>query len=134
MDKKVTQATLEARRQAERSLLGAILLEGSVSDSPCIQEMRQLLKVEDFQDSHFSDNLHARIFKAMTTTKDPPNEVVVAQEMNKEGTLRTGDCAYLCSLIADCPCSLDWDSYAEAVLEYAGRQTTKPKGLKAIED
>jgi len=84
MAEKVTQATLEARRQAERALLGAILLEGSVIDSPCIQEVRPLLKVEDFLDSRFSDNLHARIFKAIKTTKDRPNEIGVAEEMNKE--------------------------------------------------
>ncbi|HEY4711435.1 MAG TPA: DnaB-like helicase N-terminal domain-containing protein [Dehalococcoidia bacterium] len=131
MAEKVTQATLEARRQAERALLGAILLEGSVIDSPCIQEVRPLLKVEDFLDSRFSDNLHARIFKAIKTTKDRPNEIGVAEEMNKEGTLRTGDCAYLCSLIADCPSSLDWPYYVKAVLSYAGRQVkTQYRGLR----
>lgn len=131
MAEKVTQATLQARRQAERALLGAILLEASVSDSPCIREVRQLLKVEDFLDSRLSDNLHARIFKAMTTTKKPPNEIVIAEEMYKEETLRVGDCAYLCSLIAECPSSLDWPYYAEAVLNYAGRHAkTQYRGLR----
>lgn len=108
-----------AAREVEASLLGAILIEATRPGSTVTEETRTIVSPDDFLDFRFHDNQHARIYAAMLACKNPPNQIVVAKEMDNEGTLRKGDCVYLCRLVADCPCSLDYISYAQAVAEYS---------------
>jgi len=81
--------------------------------------VRQIVQPGDFLDSRFYDALHTRIYKAMLTCEGPPNQIAVAREMNRQGTLRRGDCEYLVHLVSECPCSLDYSHYAKAVADYS---------------
>lgn len=108
-----------ATREAEGALLGAILVEASRGNRQAIHEVKFIVEPTDFLDAPFYDDQHTRIYRAMLSCADPPNEVVVAKQMDNEGTLRKGDCSYLCMLIATCPCSLDYEYYAKAVADYS---------------
>jgi len=108
-----------ATREAEGALLGAILIEAAGGSRQVIDEVRFMVELTDFLDAPFYDDQHTRLYLAMLSCADPPNQVVVAKEMYNEGTLRKGDCSYLCTLISTCPCSLDYKYYAKAVADYS---------------
>jgi len=107
------QEQLTAIREAEMALLGSILIYPDV-----IGEVRQAIHPQDFADHRFRDNLHTRIYEAMLSCQHP-DQITVAREMNRRGTLRRGDCTYLCRLVAEVPCPLDYMYYAQAVAEYS---------------
>ncbi len=118
---------LYATQEAEASLLGAILIESSDGNREAIDEVCQIIGVDDFLDFTLYDAKHARIFSAMVLGDGAPNQIVVAEEMNRRGLLRSGDCAYLRHLVAECPCSLDFPSYTQAVRDYADRRKGKAR-------
>jgi len=115
----------EARREAERALLGAILIEAACYHQ-AISEVKKILSLADFLDAPFHKGQHARIFEAMTHL-EYPHQVSVAEKLNDMGKLQTGDCAYLCGLVADCPCSLDYMDYAQTVLNYSTKKKPQYK-------
>lgn len=107
-----------ARRDAERALLGALLIEGACHNSQAISEVKQILSPHDFLDNPFYQGQHARIFEAMTHL-EYPHQISVAEELNNTGKLLSGDCSYLVGLVADCPCSTAYMDFAKAVLNYS---------------
>ena len=127
----VIPEVLTATREAERGLLGAILIQASYTEN-VIGEVKSLVSPDDFLDAKQFDNKHSRIFKAMCECQQP-HQINVAQQMNRQGTLKPGDCAYLSYLVSNCPCSLDYLSYAQAIREYAdlrnGIRPSKYRGL-----
>ncbi len=121
----MTVAEIEAQQQAERALLGALLIEGSRRDNTAISEVKQKLPLACFSDAQFYNGIHARIFEAMTHCEFP-HQIAVAEEMTRTGKLQKGDCDYLVGLVAECPCSLDYMDYAQTILKYSFSKT-KPK-------
>lgn len=110
----------EARQLHESYLLGAILIESSYRNSrDAIEEVSKIVLPSSFADSGDQNNQHARIFEAMISCPEPPNEVVVAQEMDKKGTYKPGDAGYLCHLTSICPMSLDYPYYAKVAASHA---------------
>jgi len=98
---------------AERSVLGAILLENSA-----INRAQEILK-----DSDFYRDPHRRIFKVMevlserSTAIDP---VTVKEELTKSGELEAvGGPAYIASLLDGVPHSSNVEHYAKIVKEKA---------------
>ena len=110
---------LEATQEAERQLLGSILIMPEL-----INSAKNVVGPSDFHDSNFHNNLHARIFRAMTECKHP-DEVSVAKHMNETGTLRRGDSAYLVQLIIDLVTPYDWEIQAGAVADYSRNRRIK---------
>lgn len=112
----------EATRQAEMALLGTILIESAGRARPeLMREIAATVRSDDFLDYHRYDNQHSRIFSAMLSCSYP-DQIGVAQEMDRQGTLRTGDIAYMSLCIAETPCSLDYLHYARAVANYSLRR------------
>ncbi len=109
---------LVARREAERALLGAILIQSACHDGNAITEVKKILASTDFMDSTSYQGQHARIYEAMTHL-EYPHEVNVAEELNNTGKLVTGDCGYLTQLVADCPCSVAYKDFVETILRYS---------------
>ena len=106
-------------RKSEASLLGAILIESTRGTRLAIDYARLIVEPSDFTDSRFYDSLHTRIFQAMLSCKEPPNQVVVAEEMYNQGKLQKLDCSYLCTIVAECPDSLDYHIFANRVADHA---------------
>lgn len=127
----ITPELIIATREAERALLGCLLVAGAIEQYP-MKQVRDIVSFDDFLDSKFYDNKHSRIYKAMLAF-DNPNQVNVALEMNRQNILRSGDCGYLRNLVADCVSSLDFMSFAKCVKGYSaqrnGIRIPKYKGL-----
>lgn len=130
---KNTSEIFEAIRQAEEALLGAILIESSYSANP-VYEIKFIVSASDFLDHNKYDNRHSRIYQAMLNC-DRPQQINVAIEMARQGTLKPRDCAHLSHCIAMCPCSLDYLSYAKVVKEYSLIRNGKkmPVGFRGID-
>lgn len=116
--------SLIARREAERALLGALLIEGTQLDYEPAKEVSAIVIPSDFLDSKFHEGQHTRIFTAMLQCPHP-HQIAVAQELNRTGQLRKGDIAYFLELVSECPCSLDYLEFAKIVAEY-NRLDDKP--------
>lgn len=114
----ITEAIYQARREAEESLLGAILIESAGGNMECISRVKCLVIPEDFMDCHESHNLHSRIYQAMINSSKAPHQINVAQNMADINTLQKFDCAEMSHMISNVPCSLDYMDYAEAVHHY----------------
>jgi replicative DNA helicase len=120
-----------ATLQAEKELLGAILIQSAYRDNnEAIDYCRKLLLPGDFLDSQYKDpmNTHARIYQAMLDCRMPPHQIGVAITMSETGTLRDHDIATLIGMIAENECSLDYEHYADAVKQYAEQRN----GIKRI--
>lgn len=122
--------TMRTREFTEECLLGAILIEATVTHSLAIRQIQNLISNQDFSDWKYYDNKRSRIFQAMTKCEHP--EVVsVALKLQELGILRRGDLPYLSHLIAECPCSLDYLYYAKAVRVYSrGQPVNEYRGLR----
>ncbi|HKQ98444.1 MAG TPA: replicative DNA helicase [Candidatus Polarisedimenticolia bacterium] len=98
---------------AERSVLGAILLENSA-----INRAQEILK-----DSDFYRDPHRRIFKVMGTLSERAtaiDPVTVKEELNRSGELEAvGGPAYIASLLDGVPHSSNVEHYAKIVKEKA---------------
>lgn len=109
----------EATYQAEESLIGSLLLM-SGSRKP-IEEVVALLTPGDFLHFFTRD-----CFAAMINADGPPNQIIVAHELQRAGKLKAGDCASLAELVAKCPSPLDYLHYAKTVKEYSLQRGGKP--------
>jgi replicative DNA helicase len=108
LDRNVPQSV-----DAERSVLGAILLENSA-----INRAQEILK-----DSDFYRDPHRRIFKVMGTLSERAtaiDPVTVKEELTKSGELEAvGGPAYIASLLDGVPHSSNVEHYAKIVKEKA---------------
>jgi|GEM_PF-3638884 replicative DNA helicase len=113
--------------EAERALLGAILIEGTSEN--VIPIVSAILSVNDFN----QETPHIKIYNAMLKC-DLPHIVNVPRQMVDDYTWQDSDYSYLMLLIADCPNSLDYKSYAKAVKDYSNerRGFIKPRFKGAI--
>ncbi len=120
---------VDATLQAEESLLGAILIESSDNSTQAISEVNKIVKSEDF----YGVDRNSRVFEAMLRTEHP-HQIGVAQTLYRNGKLASGDISYLCHLVFQCPCSLDYLDYAKAVKTYslARQGYRQPPILKPI--
>lgn len=129
----ITGELREATLQAERILLGAILINSADGSMEAINYCRSRLLPDDFLDFQYRDplNTHARIYQAMLHCHNP-HQVTTAQTLNELNILRKGDIAYLSECIIECPCSLAYDEFCEAVKQYAIQRQGKVK-TKGVE-
>ena len=119
-----TQERIDAVEQAEQAVLGSILVDSSFHvDRQMLTEVAKILRPADFRWPQ-----HQRIYAAMLSCRESPNQIIVAEELNTQGKLETGDCAYLSHCIVVTPTSLDCLDYAEVVRRYAlERRGGKPR-------
>jgi len=107
-----------ATREAERCLLGAILIQHALSTTylglpSAIESVRNIINPDDIYDQQ-----NRRILTAMFNCQKP-HQINVAQELHRTDKLQRGDCTHMSHCIIECPCSLDYDSYAQAVKNYS---------------
>jgi replicative DNA helicase len=95
--------------EAERALLGAILIEGS-----CYNVIPEIETTPD----DFLIDFHHDIYMVMMLC-DLPNIVTVPHKLWEQRKLAGKELAYIWNLIADCPNSLDYESYAHVVKDYS---------------
>jgi replicative DNA helicase len=95
--------------EAERALLSAIIIEGSAHN--IIPEIN--ITVTDF-----TTELHQDIFRAVLKC-ELPNIITVPHQMWVDKKLTPNDLQYIRDMIADCPNSLEYESYAIVVKEYS---------------
>ena len=115
---------ITARKEAERALLGALLIEGSCPTSTPMAEVAPIVCPTDFLDAQFHEGQHTRIFTAMLQCVHP-HQIAVAQELNRTEQLQWGDCVYLSELVAEA-ISLEYVEFARIVAGYS-RPLLKPK-------
>ncbi len=117
--------SISARREAEQALLASILVWPEI-----ISEVKGKIVPEDFQDSKLPKNLHARIYRAMCQC-DKPEQISVARKLNEKKQLESGDCTYLCNLVAGTfghtTQTFYWDAndyqeYVKAIQVYSGKK------------
>jgi replicative DNA helicase len=113
----VTERTLPHDLDAERSILGAVLLHGDV-----LAEAADLVAPEDF----FRD-AHRRIYRAMIKVEAAGHQVdmvTLREELGRAGDLdECGGPAYISALIDGVPRSTNMAAYAGIVLEKAHLRT-----------
>jgi replicative DNA helicase len=95
--------------EAERALLSAIIIEGSAHN---------ILPEIQLSASDFTTELHQDIFRAMLKC-ELPNIITVPYQMWVDKKLTPNDLQYIWDMIADCPSSLEYESYAMVVKEYS---------------
>ena len=113
--------SFQAAKEAERALLGALLVAGSSGDPAPITESQKVVKPSDFLDHGFPDDLHTRVFQAMIAA-GKSDQVTVAQQLNTQDRLQKGDCSYLLDLVANCV-GIECEQYAQAVHSYAEQRS-----------
>ena len=111
---------------AEECLLGALLIEATDLNDDSAKEVSRILTPQDFTDAYQGRGLRERIYSAMCNCPHP-DQVAVAEELNRQGKLQEGDCAYLIQLIWRCPMSLDYMHYAEMVRRYSEQRNPRRK-------
>ena len=126
---------MEVRQEAERALLGVILLlgsgdrvvlwDGETESLSALTDIKSKITASDLFDSQFHDPRHAKIFTAMTHCEHP-HEIAVAEELNNMGELNPGDCAYLKHLISQCPCVIAYQDFIDTIFRCSGKQTARP--------
>lgn len=116
----VTGELREAVLQAERVLLGCILIYSSDGATEAIDHCRKHLFPEDFIDAQYRDpnNIHSRIYQAMLKCQSP-HQLSTAQMMNELKLLRAKDISYLSYCIETAPCGLAYDDYCQVVKRYS---------------
>jgi replicative DNA helicase len=115
----------DATLQAEKTLIGTILVFSADSCTDAIDYCKKILKPSDFYDYQETapDNIHYRIYRAMLQCV-APQKINVAQKMNDLGILFPIDVAYLTecqSIIFD----LDYESHSITVLRYSLQRQLK---------
>lgn len=119
--------TLMRRREAERSTLGAILLDNGALDRAVSN-----VDPEDFRDAH------RRILLAMVALNERGvaiDTVTVKDELLQRGDLeRVGGPAYIASLLDGVPYSANVEHYARIVKDCADRENAAARAQQVIED
>lgn len=120
--------TLPARPEAERSLLGAILIDGSL-----IARVVEFVTPEDF-----ASEAHRLVFSsslALSERRDGVDLVTVQHELERTGQLeRAGGAAYLASLIDLVPDVENVASYARLIREAAMRRQLIAQSRRVLHD
>ena len=117
--------SFQAAREAERALLGGLLIARADGSQAAIIEVQKIAVPSDFLDHEFPDDLHARIFQAMIAA-GKSDQISVAHQLNADGKLQKGDCTYLVELVAACV-GVECEDYAHTIHEYAEqRRSGKP--------
>ena len=124
--------SIYAARDAERALLGALLIGGANGGQTPITEVQKVVKPSDFLDHGFPDDLHTRIFQAMIAA-GKSDQITVAQQLNTQERLQQGDCSYLLDLVAQAP-AIEWKEYATVVHTYAEQRRMGRKPGEAISE
>ena len=109
---------IQVVKLAEKSLLGAILIDSSNGSTMIVDYAKFRIKPDYFLDSKLWDNRNSRIYKAMLECKSP-NQIAVAKKLNEMKMLKSGDCAYLRELVADCPTIYVYQDCIKVILESA---------------
>lgn len=118
-------ATKEATREAEEDLLASLLIEGSVYNSTAINEVGKFVNSNDFLDhGKQGAGRRSRIYEAIMSSPHA-DQVTVAQTMHERGTLMQGDIGYMSKIISECPTSIDYLWYAQAVVNYSVERQIK---------
>jgi putative DNA primase/helicase len=128
----VIDESFQAAREAERALLGALLVAGASGEETPIAEVQKVVKPNDFLDHGFPDNLHSRIFQAMVAA-DKSDQISVAHQLNAQGRLQKGDCSYLLDLLSEVA-GIEWEQYARSVHDYAENRRNGAKPGKPISE
>ena len=94
---------------AEESVNGSLLIDGDL-----IYKIADLLQPQDFY--HELNRLIYEACLSLYQRSEAVNQITVAQELDRQQKLEVvGGAAYLSHLIADCPSSLDIETYAQVV-------------------
>jgi len=113
----VIDESFQAAREAERALLGALLVAGASGEETPIAEVQKIVKPADFLDHGFHDDSHSRIFQAMVDA-GKSDQISVAHQLNAQDRLQKGDCTYLLELVSIAP-GPECQHYAQVVHSYA---------------
>ena len=124
--------SIHAAREAERALLGALLISGANGDQTPITEVQKVVEPSDFLDHSFADDLHSRIFQAMMAA-GKSDQITVAHQLNAQDKLQKGDCSYLSGLVALAP-AIEWEEYAVVVHTYAEQRRVGRKPSESISE
>jgi replicative DNA helicase len=124
----VEQETLPSRPDAERSLLGAVLIDGAL-----LPRVMEFLAPEDF-----AHEAHRAIYEAalaLADRREGVDLVTVQGELEKTSRLdRAGGTAYLASLVDLVPDVENIESYARLVRESSLRRLVILQSRRAIRD
>jgi replicative DNA helicase len=125
-----TSKVYEITLDAEQALIGAILIDSAFSSNrKAISEVATILTPSDFLDERCG-----RIYEAMLKCQGPPHQINVGKQLVDSGKAQTGDISNMSLCISECPCSLDYLSYAKTIISYSGQRNpsfTKP--IRTIE-
>lgn len=125
----MTNESYWAAMEAEKALLGAILIESADGNSKtAIRESRRFVSPKDFTDYAMHDSIRSRFFYAMIYCENPPHQINLARQLNSMDLLKAGDIEEMSSLIATCPNCFLFEDYAKAVKEYSEQR----HGKKAV--
>jgi replicative DNA helicase len=126
----ITGELREAVLQAERALLGCILIYSSDGAMEAIDHCRTQLTPDDFIDFKYPDpdNIHSRIYQAMLKCS-APHQLQTAIKMSELNLLRNKDISYLLYCVESAPCGLAYDDYCQIVKQYSMQRLgiRKPK-------
>lgn len=113
----------------ELNLIADILISSAFDDGLPIEQVREIVKPEDFTDLDYS-----RIYQAMLLCESPPQVTNTMRSLYDNKLLRDGDLQRLELAIAHCECSLDYLYNAKNVKHYGTikNQNNKPNIKGAI--
>lgn len=109
---------VEVIRSTEANLLGSLLIAGSDGDTEPISKVKELVRADDFL-PNYREGIHRRFFQAMVQGKT--DMITVANTMNNNGTLQSGDTAYMCFLVSEAVSALDCEHFGRLVADNAER-------------
>ena len=115
--------TLELTWRTEENLLGSLLIAGSDGSRDSIDAVSKIVSVDDFLPNH-RDEYARRIYAAMLESWRT-DQISTANTMHRLGTLKAGDIALMCRLVAEAVSSLDCESYAQQVKALADERRGK---------
>ncbi len=120
--------TLPSQPEAEKSLLGALLIDGGL-----LSRVMEFLLPEDF-----ASEAHRLVYEALLALADRQEGrdlVTVSSELEKTGKLeRSGGASYLASLVDRVPDLENVESYARLIREAALRRAVIQQSRRAIRD
>jgi replicative DNA helicase len=124
----VSEETLPARPEAERGLLGSVLVDGGL-----LSRVMEFLVPEDF-----STEVHRLVYRAcldLNGRSEGIDLITVRHELERQGKLeRAGGAAYLSGLVDLVPDVENIESYARLIREAALRRAVIHQSRRAIRD
>jgi replicative DNA helicase len=121
-------ALIQAQTEAEKTLLGAIMLgTACLGDTNIIKEVSALVSPSDFFDFPVHGNL-SRYYSAMTAC-EKPDIITVTHKLIDTGQFKRGDCETLSELLYlhyDCS-SYNYMDYARIVNDYSNKRNGSKK-------